>query len=335
VVVVVVVVVVVLLLLLLAVFKGFKVARNIFAEAALSFVPMPVRNVSYYHRRKYSPQAPPDHQSRIFFGDYVHPDGSSERCRSNGSIASVTPSQSSSSCVSVNSAASVADRVAAAADATNANLLSVSRGRAENETCSVPKCAIDSVVGGCAATSGSNCCGGVAGGGGGGGGGVGVGVGAGTESQQVGGPGRASVSESGAARATGCGTGGAPFSSGSVNSANISVNGHHQRRVQVSSVPSSGNCGDPPANGPLPSSTASSAGASNRTGLLLPVQPSSLAGSSSNVGPPSGGSSLSVATSSSQVSAGFDSGLRSNNEEHRLQGSPGKHQLCVDFATNI
>ncbi|XP_058120776.1 putative lysozyme-like protein [Anopheles coustani] len=93
---------------------------------------MPVGNVSYYSRRKYSPQAPPDHQSRIFYEDYTRPEGGSERSRSNGSVSSSAAShQSSSSCVSVNSATSSTSvsSASAAADAVNANVLSVVGGR--------------------------------------------------------------------------------------------------------------------------------------------------------------------------------------------------------------
>uniref|UniRef100_A0A8W7PRZ0 Uncharacterized protein n=1 Tax=Anopheles coluzzii TaxID=1518534 RepID=A0A8W7PRZ0_ANOCL len=128
---------------------------------------MPVGNVSYYHRRKYSPQAPPDHQSRIFFGDYARPDGGSERSRSNGSISSVATTQSSSSCVSVHSSA------ASLADAANANLLAVVSAPqgVESDSSPVPKC-VDS-AGSCGGgggigttttttttttSSGSNCC---------------------------------------------------------------------------------------------------------------------------------------------------------------------------------
>ncbi|XP_050081753.1 uncharacterized protein LOC126569019 [Anopheles aquasalis] len=75
---------------------------------------MPVGgNVSYYQRRKYSPQAPPDHQSRIFFGEYTAtPESGRERCRSDGSVSSTATNQSSSpSSISVNSAPVVADTV--------------------------------------------------------------------------------------------------------------------------------------------------------------------------------------------------------------------------------
>ncbi|XP_053679783.1 FERM domain-containing protein 8 [Anopheles nili] len=81
---------------------------------------MPVGNASYYNRRKYSPQAPPDHQSRAFLGEYGRPDGGSERSRSNGSISSVA------SCVSsITSAGSSAERTAAAvaSDAVNGNAI--------------------------------------------------------------------------------------------------------------------------------------------------------------------------------------------------------------------
>uniref|UniRef100_A0A4Y0BH51 Uncharacterized protein n=1 Tax=Anopheles funestus TaxID=62324 RepID=A0A4Y0BH51_ANOFN len=181
---------------------------------------MPVGNVSYYHRRKYSPQAPPDHQPRIFLG--AHGGGAtSERSRSNGNIA-----------VSVNSSS-----VASLADAANANLSSVSKG-VEIESSSVPK-RIDSPDGGGAGTTtGSNCssvrastvddgCGTVVG------------------AQQVL-TGQACVSESAigyelqrgiAASSVGCSSG--CNISGSVNSANISGNGQ-QLRVQSSSVGSSG-----------------------------------------------------------------------------------------------
>ncbi|XP_052890264.1 uncharacterized protein LOC128298546 [Anopheles moucheti] len=282
---------------------------------------MPVGNVSYYHRRKYSPQAPPDHQSRIFFGDYARPDSGvagSERSRSNGSISSVTTSHSSSACVSVNSS------VASLADAANANLLSVSKG-VEIESCSVPKC-IDSADGaGTGTTSASHCC-----------------VRASTAGEGVVGAqqvltGRACISESATVVRTAGGSSSGSVSSGSniggsVHSANISGNSQ-QRRVQASTVAnnSSSNNSGPSgskeqANGHLlPSPGVVTSGgttsAAIRTGQLQPAKSSPLA----VAGLPSASTlpSAESATISNQCSSAFGSAHLNNNEEQRSQHAPG------------
>ncbi|XP_055621460.1 AF4/FMR2 family member lilli [Toxorhynchites rutilus septentrionalis] len=54
---------------------------------------MPVGNVPYHHRRKYSPQLPPDYQSRIFFGDYTR----ESRTRVSGGVVNGSAGSSTSS----------------------------------------------------------------------------------------------------------------------------------------------------------------------------------------------------------------------------------------------
>ncbi|XP_039446052.1 FERM domain-containing protein 8 [Culex pipiens pallens] len=51
---------------------------------------MPVGNVPYHHRRKYSPQVPPDYQSRIFFGDYMRENRPSRVAGGSGHVGTST-----------------------------------------------------------------------------------------------------------------------------------------------------------------------------------------------------------------------------------------------------
>ncbi|XP_040153012.1 uncharacterized protein LOC120894479 [Anopheles arabiensis] len=302
---------------------------------------MPVGNVSYYHRRKYSPQAPPDHQSRIFFGDYARPDGGSERSRSNGSISSVATTQSSSSCVSVHSSA------ASLADAANANLLAVVSAPqgVESDSSPVPKC-VDS-AGSCGGgggigttttttttttSSGSNCC-------------VRAAAAAGESgsvgaSQQVPSS-RTCASESATGyegqRGTVVRAGGSYHSGGGsigvVNSGNISGNGQ-QRRVAsgANSSNSSGggsvnstNKSKDQANGQLllsPAGAGTTSSATSRSAPLQPVKSASFAVAGSGL--LAGGSLAPGGTSYSQVSSStFGTSRLGSNEEQRSQLSPG------------
>ncbi|XP_049276661.1 uncharacterized protein LOC125760513 isoform X1 [Anopheles funestus] len=284
---------------------------------------MPVGNVSYYHRRKYSPQAPPDHQSRIFLGAHG---ATSERSRSNGNIA-----------VSVNSSS-----VASLADAANANLSSVSKG-VEIESSSVPK-RIDSPDGGGGAgtTTGSNCssvrastvddgCGTVVG-----------------AQQVLTGP--ACVSESAigyelqrgiAVSTVGCSSG--CNISGSVNSANISGNGQ-QLRVQSSSVGSNSSSSGGSSTSSnkdltngllLLSPGVVTAGATTsttiRTGPLQSAKSSSLAvvslSSASTL--PSADSAVPGTSNSNQRSSAFTY-THFNNEEQRSQHTSGPSSSCTN-----
>uniref|UniRef100_A0A3F2Z1X7 Uncharacterized protein n=1 Tax=Anopheles quadriannulatus TaxID=34691 RepID=A0A3F2Z1X7_ANOQN len=308
---------------------------------------MPVGNVSYYHRRKYSPQAPPDHQSRIFFGDYARPDGGSERSRSNGSISSVATTQSSSSCVSVHSSA------ASLADAANANLLAVVSAPkgVESDSSPVPKC-VDSAgscggAGGIGTTtttttttpSGSNCCVRAA-----------AAAAAAGESGSVGASqqvpsSRTCASESATGyegqRGTVVRAGGSYHSGGGgigvVNSGNISGNGQ-QRRVAggANSSNSSGggsvnstNKGKDQANGQLllsPAGAGTTSSATCRSAPLQPVKSASFAVAGSGL--LAGGSLAPGGTSYSQVSSStFGTSRLGNNEEQRSQLSPGK--CCI------
>ncbi|XP_049548047.1 uncharacterized protein LOC125959276 [Anopheles darlingi] len=203
---------------------------------------MPVGgNVSYYQRRKYSPQAPPDHQSRIFFGEYAaSPESGRERCRSDGSVSSTATNQSSSpSSISVNSAPLVADTV-------NGN-----KPQPETESGSVnllllpPKCT-DRVAPApecCVRTGSTQVVGSV-----------------GEPAGGVGGVGGGGASSTGTVGAA------AGRASNSVNSGNASVSGQRRQQQYPSVVGVTGTFAGEQSNGPnLPSATSAHGGSYGRS----------------------------------------------------------------------